>query len=178
MFRLAAELESHATDLCLEVLQHLTIALAGVDCCELFTLLVAFFGQGSEFQEDQFNYLDDAPKIQPPLDITDTDSDDEVSVVGEEAVPSPPVTLSESQVVVLVPAPSVSPAPSFPQREPQVKSRPKATYADKAADISMTQGFLSRGQGFPPQHRNSHSLCRLPLRYLWQGKILVYVSLW
>ena len=114
MFRLAAELESHAAGLRLEVLQHLTIALAGVDCRELFTLLVAFFGRGLEFQEDPFNYLDGAPKIRPPLDITDTDSDDEVSVVGEEAVPFPQVTLSESQVVVLVPAPSASPAPSFP----------------------------------------------------------------
>ena len=63
LFRLAAEVESHAAGLCLEVLQHLTIALAGVDCRELFTLLVAFFGRGSEFQEDPFNYLDDAPKI-------------------------------------------------------------------------------------------------------------------
>ena len=64
--------------------------------------------------------------------------------MGEEAVPSPQVPLSKSQVVVSVPAPSVFPAPSFPQCEPQVKSRPKATYADKAADISMTQGFLPK----------------------------------
>ena len=124
------------------MLRHLTIALAGVDCRELFTLLVAFFGRSSEFQEDPFNYLDGAPKIWPPLDITDTDSDDEVSALGEEAVPLPQVTLGESQAVVLVPAPSVPPAPSFPWLEPQVKSCPKDTYADKAADISMTQGFL------------------------------------
>ena len=97
LFRLAAELESRAAGLHLEALQHLTIALAGVDCCELFTLLAAFFGQGTEFQEDPYNYLDSAPKIRPPLDITDTDSDDEVSTMGEEAVPSPQVPLGESQ---------------------------------------------------------------------------------
>ena len=32
LFRLAAELESHAAGLRLEALQHLTIALAGMDC--------------------------------------------------------------------------------------------------------------------------------------------------
>ena len=163
LFRLAAKLESHTTGLRLEALQHLTIALARVDCCELFTLLVAFFGRGSEFQEDPFNYLDGAPKIRSPLDITDMDSDDEVSAVGEEAVPSPQVTLSESQVVVLVKAPSVSPAPSFPQREPQVKSCPKVTYADKTTDILMTQGFLPEDKdslhnmGIPTAYTICHS---------------------
>ena len=82
-------MKSRAAGLRLEALQHLTIALAGVDCQELFTLLITFFGQGSEFQEDPFNYLDGAPKIHPPLDITDTDTDDESSVVEEEAVPAP-----------------------------------------------------------------------------------------
>ena len=37
-----------------------------------------------KFQEDPFNYLDGAPKICPPLDITDTDSDKEVSTVGQQ----------------------------------------------------------------------------------------------
>ena len=83
--------------------------------------------------------------------------------MGEEAVPSPQVPLSESQVVVSVPAPSVSPALSFPQREPQVKSRPKATYTDKAADISMTQGFLPEDKdslhnmGIPAAYAIRHS---------------------
>ena len=90
--------------------------------------------------------------------MTDTDSDDEVSAVGEEAVPSPQGTLSESQVVVLVPAPSASPAPSFPQHEPQVKSHPKVTYADKATDISMTQGFL-------PEDKDSLHNTRIPTSY-------------
>ena len=86
------------------------------------------------------------------------DSDDEVSAVGEEAVPSPQVTLSKSQVVVLVEAPSVSPAPSFPQCEPQVKSHPKVTYADKATYISMTQGFL-------PEDKDSLHNTGIPAAY-------------
>ena len=146
MFRLAAELESHAACLCLEALQHLTIALAWDDCRELFTLLIKFFGQGSKFQEDPFNYLDGAPKIRPLFDITDTDSDDETSAVGEEAVPSPQVALGESQVVILVPAPSAPSAPSPVQHEPQVKSCPKVSYADKAVDITMAQGLLPEGK--------------------------------
>ena len=68
--------------------------------------------------------------------------------MGEEAVPSPHDTLGESQVVGLVPVPSASAAPSFPQREPQVKSRPKVTYTDKVADISMRQGFLPEDKDF------------------------------
>ena len=106
------------------------------------------------------------------------DSDDEVSAMGEEAVPSPQVTLCESQVVVLVPAPSASPAPSSPQCEPQVKSRPKVNYTDKVADISMTQGFL-------PEDKDSLHNMGIPAAYTvrrsgtsGKGKVFVYVSLW
>ena len=83
--------------------------------------------------------------------------------MGEEAVPSPQVPLSKSQVVVTVPAPSASPAPSVPQCEPQVKSRPKVTYVDKAADISMAQGFLPEDKdslhnmGIPTTYAIRHS---------------------
>ena len=132
-------MESRAAGLRLEALQHQTIALAGVDCQELFTLLVTFFGRGSEFQEDPFNYLDGAPKIHPPLDIMDTDTDDETSAVEEEAVPSLQVPLSESQIITTAPTPVV---PTPLQREPLVKSCPKMTYVDKVPDISMAQGFL------------------------------------
>ena len=78
--------------------------------------------------------------------------------MGKEAVPSPQVPLSESQVVVAVPAPSASPAPSIPQREPQVKSCPKVTYVDKAADISMAQGFL-------PEDKDSLHNMGIPATY-------------
>ena len=88
-----------------------------MDCREFFTLLITFFGRGSEFQEDPFNYLDSAPEICQPLDITDMDTDDETSAVGEEAVPSPQVPLSESQIITTVPTPVV-PTPVSSQREP------------------------------------------------------------
>ena len=74
-----------------------------------------------------------------PLDITDTDIDDETSAVGEEAVPSPQVPLSKYQIITTAPTPVV---PTPPQREPLVKSRPKMTYVDKVSDISIAQGFL------------------------------------
>ena len=139
----------------LEALQHLTIALAGVDCRELFTLLITFFGRGSEFQEDPFNYLDGAPKIRPPLDIMDTDTDDETSVMGEEAVPSPQVPLSDSQIITTMPAPV---APTLPHREPLVKSHPKITYVDKVSDISLAQGFL-------PEDKDSLHNTGIPQNY-------------
>ena len=59
--------------------------------------------QHVQFQENPFNYLDGAPKIRPPLDITDTDTDDETSAVEEEAVPSLQVPLSESQSITTAP---------------------------------------------------------------------------
>ena len=119
--------------------------------------------KAQSFQEDPFNYLDGAPKIHPPLDITDMDSDDEVSTVGEEVVPSPQVALSESQVVISVPTPTTSATPSFTPCEPQVKSRPKVTYADKVADISMTQGFL-------PEDKDSFHNMGIPTAYaIWHS---------
>ena len=39
----------------------MTILMAGVDCRELFTLMTAFFGQGTNFADDPFAFLDGAP---------------------------------------------------------------------------------------------------------------------
>ena len=69
----------------------------------------------------------------------DTDTDDETSAVEEEAVSSPQVPLSESQIITTAPTPVV---PTPPQCEPLLKSRPKMTYVDKVPHISMAQGFL------------------------------------
>ena len=87
----------------------------------------------------------------------DTDTDDETSAVGEKAVPSPQVLLSESQIITTASTPVV-PTPVSSQREPQVKSRPKMTYVDKVPDISMAQGFLPEDKdslhntGIPPTY--------------------------
>ena len=58
----------------------MTIALAGVNCRELFTLLVTFFGKDTGI--DPFSFLDAAPKIPVPLDLTDTESGEEAEVDG------------------------------------------------------------------------------------------------
>ena len=69
--------EHKASALKAEALQHLFIALVGSDCKLLWTLLVSFFGKGTGF--DPFDFLDGAPIIKPPLDLGDTDSDEEAS---------------------------------------------------------------------------------------------------
>ena len=61
-----------------EALQHLFIAITGTDCRELWNLLTLFFGKGSD--HDPFEFLDVAPAIKKPLDLVDTDSDDEALV--------------------------------------------------------------------------------------------------
>ena len=66
-----------------EALQHLFIAIAGTDCRELWKLLTLFFGKGSD--HDPFEFLDATPTIKKPLDLVDTDSDDEASVADSLA---------------------------------------------------------------------------------------------
>ena len=62
-----------------EALQHLTIALVGMDTCGLIQLLTMFFGTGAE-EEDPFNFLDGAPLIKQPLPlISESFDDDEAS---------------------------------------------------------------------------------------------------
>ena len=83
LFRLSAELEAKAAALRLEALQHMTIALAGCNCKELFTLLITFFGKDTGI--DPFSFLNGAPKIKPPLDLTDKDTEDETGDASSTA---------------------------------------------------------------------------------------------
>ena len=135
MFRLATELETRAARLRFEGLQHMTVAVAGVNCRELFTLLTAFFGQGTAFAEDPFAFLDGAPKIKPPLDLTDMDDTDEDQEGGRDA--SSQVLAAASTSTTGTPA-----APPSEQKEPRTKSKPKVQYQDKIDDIAVTKGFL------------------------------------
>ena len=129
----------------------MTIALAGVDCREFFTLMTSFFGQCTEFQEDPFNYLDGAPAVWLPLDLTDTDMDDE----QEEALSTTDTPGQEAATPVT--STSVPAAPVVPH-EPKVKSKLKARYIDRCTDIADTQGFFPvnpaslHNTGFPEQY--------------------------
>ena len=98
----------------------MTVAVAGVNCRELFTLLITFFGQGTAFAEDPFAFLDGAPKIRPPFDLTDTDdTDDDQRGDGD----------ASSQVSVAA-STSTTGTPAVPseQKEPKVKFKPKVQY--------------------------------------------------
>ena len=139
----------------------MTVALAGVDCRELFTLLTTFFGRGTEFQADPFSYLDGAPKIRPPLDLTDTDDEEEegegASVFKEES--------EQTQSSVSIPISTVTEVPTSSQqsapvktRDPPVKSRPKGNYPDKVPDILEARGFL-------PEDKDSLHNTGIPATY-------------
>ena len=114
----------------------MTVAMAGVDCRELFTLLIAFFGQGTALAEDPFAFLDGAPKIKPPLDLTDTDDTDEDQEGGGDASSQVSTAASTSTT-------GTSAAPLSERKEPKTKSKPKVQYQDKVDDIAATKGFLS-----------------------------------
>ena len=137
LFRLATELETRAAHLRFEGLQHMTVAVTGVNCRELFTLLVTFFGQGMAFAEDPFAFLDGAPKIRPPLDLTNTDDTDDDDQRGDG---------DASSQVSAAASTSTTGTPAIPseQKEPKVKSKPKVQYQDKIDDITATKGFLPR----------------------------------
>ena len=154
LFRLAAELEGKAAALRKEALQHLTIALAGSDTRELFTLLVTFFGKGTDM--DPFSFLDAAPIIKQPLDLTDTES--ELEEGGDD-------TASTRTSPGRAPTASAEPSPSTstpPVKKP-IKIWPKATYQDKCADVQEAIGFLPENPrslhntGIPDQF----SMCRV-----------------
>ena len=113
----------------------MTVAVAGVNCRELFILLTAFFSQGTAFAEDPFAFLDGAPKIRPPLDLIDTDDTDEEQQGSRDT----------SSKVSVVASTSITGTPAVPpsqRKEPKTKSKPKVKYQDKIADIAATKGFL------------------------------------
>ena len=103
--------------------------------------MTTFFGQGTNFADDPFGYLDGAPSIRPPLALTDTDDTDEE---GGGPDPSTPASTAPSGTV---PTSSSSAAPEGPldilePKEPQVKSKPKIQYADKVPSLAQTKGFF------------------------------------
>ena len=85
----------------------MTIALAGVNCQELFTLLVTFFGNDTGI--DPFSFLDAAPKIPVPLDLMDMESEEEVGGDGSSTAEGSGVVSSS---ILVPPTPQVSVSPS------------------------------------------------------------------
>ena len=59
------------------------IPLKGFAMVTVGNLLTLFFSKGSD--HDPFEFLDAAPAIKKPLDLVDTDSDDEASVADSSA---------------------------------------------------------------------------------------------
>ena len=132
MFRLAAKLETKAAALKGEALQHLFIALAGSDCRELWTLLVHFFGKGTGF--DPFEFLDGAPAIKRPLDLTETDSEDEAS----EAASS--VTIGSVSTTASMEAEAST--SSAPTAAPRPVPKAKHVLPDRFPAVEFTDGCL------------------------------------
>ena len=136
LFRLAAELEGKAAALRKEALQHLTVALAGTDTKELFKLLVTFFGKGTDV--DPFSFIDGAPVIKRPLDLTDTESESEA---GDDAA-----STSTTATTTAEPSASTCVTSEAPVKK-VVKIKQKASYPDKCADVQDAIGFLPENSG-------------------------------
>ena len=148
LFRLAAELEHKAAALKAEALQHLFITLVGSDCKQLWTLLVSFFGKGTGF--DPFDFLDGAPIIKPPLDLGDTDSDEEASETASSVslgsvsttASNHPTQASTSTASPQAPCPILKPRPVMPDKVPSIE------YAEGCIPTSLSDIHHT---GIPPR---------------------------
>ena len=142
---MSAKLEGQAAALRSEALQHMTMALAGVDCKDLWRVLMTFFGSNQE--EDPFQFLDGAPVIKHPLDLTDTDSDDDTSVVSEAASTQSKASSSSKTT----------------EKKPITTKPRNVVRADLIDNINETQGFLPSSAdslhttGIPAHLHMSHS---------------------
>ena len=123
-----------------EALQHLFITIAGTDCRELWNLLTLFFGKGSD--HDPFQFLDAAPVIKKPLDLVDTDSDDEASVADSSA--STATTAPDPMA-----GSSKTPRPATPSggASKDFKLLAKPTWSDLHASIELAEGFVPQSAG-------------------------------
>ena len=135
LFRLSSELEAKAAALKQEALQHLFVAIAGTDCRELWTLLTMFFGKGTD--ADPFEFLDAAPAIKKPLDLVDTDSDDESSLADSTTSAATAASSTASVPVVAKPATSTETTKDF-------KLPPKPSWPDFHASIKLAEGCIPR----------------------------------
>ena len=125
-------MEGKAAALKQEALQHLFIALAGSDCCELWNLLVTFFGKGAD--TDPFEFLDAAPAIKQPLDLADTDSYEEASVASSAASVATTALESGSTTTTTL---STSTRKDF-------KLAPRPSWPDLVASIKQAEGFVPK----------------------------------
>ena len=116
-----------------EALQHMFIALAGTDCREMWTLLVTFFGKGTD--QDPFEFLDAAPAIKKPLDLIDTDSDEEETSTAASTTSSPAVAGPSAGTSTKTSAVPATAAKGF-------KLPPKPTWPDLRSSIDEAEGFI------------------------------------
>ena len=100
------------------------IASAGVDCKDLWRVLVIFFGSNRE--EDPFQFLDGTPLIKRPLNLTDTESDDDTSVASEAASTQSKASSSSKTT----------------EKKPITIKPHNVIRADLIDNINETQGFL------------------------------------
>ena len=123
-----------------EALQHLFIAIVGTDCRELWNLLTLFFGKGSD--HDPFEFLDAVPTIKKPLDLVDTDSDDEASVADSSA------STATTALDPMVGSPK-TPRPATPSggASKDFKLPATPTWSDLHASIELAEGFVPQSAG-------------------------------
>ena len=112
------------------------ISLLPSDCRELWTLLVHFFGKGTGF--DPFEFLDGAPAIKRPLDLTETDSEDEASEAASSVtIGSVSTTASLDAEASTSSAPTPAPRPVAKAKHVLPDSFPAVDFTDGCIPLSL-----------------------------------------
>ena len=101
----------------------------------MWTLLVTFFGKGTD--QDPFEFLDAAPAIKKPLDLVDTDSDEEETSTADSTTSSPAVAGPSAGTSTKTSAVPATAAKGF-------KLPPKPTWPDLRSSIDEAEGFIPR----------------------------------
>ena len=158
-------MEAKAASLRAEALQHMTIALAGVDCRELFTLLATFFGKDTGI--DPFSFLDAAPKIPVPLDLTDTETEEEVGDDGSSTAAGSETASSSATTAVPIPPQETASSSAATSLQLQAQPSTSITPPVSVSTVSVDPQPSSSGVlGEPPAKK-----IRVRPRQAFQDKV-------
>ena len=102
-------------------------------------MLTLFFGKGTG--ADPFEFLDEAPAIKKPLDLVDTDSDDESSMADS-------TTSATTAADPTTSAPTVTKLSISAGASRDFKLPPKPIWPDLHASIKLAEGFIPRSANF------------------------------
>ena len=101
---------------------------------------MSFFGKGTGF--DAFDFLDDAPVIKPPLDLGDTDSDEEASDTASSVSLGSVSTTASTHPTPVSSTPAQASTSTASPQAPRPILKPRPVTPDKVSSIGYAKGCI------------------------------------